>query len=175
MKSIILGALLVGLSACQASVPISPAPYLPRVAVSNQVDGGAIEVRIGGGMRTLAAAKTVADIDHFVIKLYDNGGVLRYTYTSPDATGGVTFTTVPNGTYYITAEAYDSGNVSITAGGAQTSSNTATVSSPQVTYSDGGSALSVGLKLLDGTGEALDSSVTVTPGDDYAGPITTSP
>lgn len=174
MKGIVLGTLLVALTGCQSNL-LATSGGSRQVAVSTVEAGGTIQIRIGQGLKTQAAPKTLVDLDHFVIKLYDDTQTLRYTYTSPDSIGAVTFTTVPNGTYSITAEAFDASNASITQAGAQASSNTATVASPNVSYSDGGTALTVGLKLLDGTGESFGSEVTVTPGSDYSGPISTSP
>lgn len=179
IRSLALGTVLMLVAACSSSVaplPATPAsPATSVVAINGHRLGGAIQVRLAASaFHVQAAPKTAADIDHYVITLYDSTDTEIYSHTTADASAStVTFTSVPDGTYYITGEAFDSA-ASITQGGAQRSTNDVTVASPDVTYSQG-SALTATLQLLDGTGETFDSSLSVTPGKAYTGPITVAP
>lgn len=108
------------------------------------------------GLRTQAASKRPLDVHHVTVKLFrqaDNG--LCATGTLPAASSAqAEFGNLPDGTYYATAEAFESADdsVSITQGGPQASANTVTVTAPTATYSDSGSSLAISLPLLNGTG-----------------------
>jgi streptogramin lyase len=114
------------------------------------------------GFGTRAAARTAGDIGFYRFKLVNVGLATIAAQYQTTATA-FTFSTLPDGTYRLKAEAFSAGGVSITAGGEQTSSNTATVASPAVTYSTG-SSLAVTLPLLAGTGETLYNHVIVSAG-----------
>jgi len=114
-----------------------------------------------------AAAKTVGDITSITYQLWNvPGATVAATYTTTATT--FKFVTVPDGTYQLKAEAFGAGPVSITQGGPQTSSNTATVSAPNVNYS-AGTSLAVTMNLLNGTGETINNSATVNNGTPWAG------
>ncbi len=137
--------------------------------------GATVQIRVNTGFGVKAAPKTSSNVNHYTFKLYTSpGAVLKKTGTSANTT--TAFTTVPDGTYNITAEAFSSADdsVSITTGGPQSSSNTVTVASPAVNYS-AGTALAVTINLLDGTGETVGNQLTVNDGGAYAGAIGFTP
>ena len=177
VKPFLLSAMVMLIGACQAPSVMPATPQTPQVPIGADRQGAVIQVRLASGvsLRTLARPMVGTDIDHFVVKLFNAANdALLYTYTTPNANTAVSFSAVPNGGYYITGEAFDA-TASITKGGAQRSTNTVTVASPNVTYSTG-TALNASLPLLDGTGEAFGGSLNVTDGNAYTGPITvTSP
>ena len=149
-------ALLVTLAAC--AVP----PSMPK--------GSTVEVKLqtGSFLRTLAARKTIADINHYHVKLIStatNTVVSEADTTSQDTQ----FTQVPDGTYRLKANAFDSTGASIVTGGEQTSGNTATVTSPAVSYSDNSNCLKVDVALLNATGEAINNHINVTDGQAWTG------
>ena len=169
---LLLGGLLL-IGACASEVNI------------NQVEQGMTIIArvLEPGMSILAAPKTTADVDHYRFKLYDYGPdtVAKNGDDVQKALGASTntatsFTTVPDGNYYLKAEAWgDAGEtVTLTQGGIQNSSNTVTVASPSVTYSVG-VALTVTLDLLDGTGETVANSLTVNDGAAWTGAIGFTP
>lgn len=173
MQRIFVGFLAYLVTGCAA-----PPPQLPRVTLGAVQNQNAVLVQLTptAGLRTQAAAKTLGDIDHYVVKLYNTSGpTLVYTHTTPNNSNtAFYFNNVPDGTYSITAEAFDGGNASLTQGGAQTSANTVTVLGAATTYSNAGSALTVALALFNQTSAQLDSSLSVTPGSN-APAITVTP
>jgi hypothetical protein len=65
-------AVLVGLTACSSGAPPIVNAAGPILSTSNaSVEGMSVEVRIDTGtqLKTLAARKTIADIDHYHVKL----------------------------------------------------------------------------------------------------------
>ncbi len=135
--------------------------------------GSVVEVRLDTGavLKTLAARKTLADIHHYHIKLVSTttGAVIAEGDTTNLQSH---FDNVPNGTYLLIADAIDAAGNSIVQGGAQTSVNTVTVSSPTVTYSDGTPCLKVTLRLLDATGETVGNKLRVIEGAEWNGTAT---
>ena len=160
MKSVqVLWVLLGSMVAVAACAPVLQSP----LGKGMSVDGG---VTVGGAFGTQAAAKTPGQIDHYTYSLYNTGTTtVAATYTTVATT--CHFASVPDGTYKLQAEAFDSGNASITQGGAKLGTNTATVASPSVTYSAGN--LLVNLPLLDATGESVANSVTSSAGNAWTG------
>ena len=148
--------LLVTLAAC--AVP----PSMPK---GSTVD---VKLQTGSFLRTLAARKTSADINHYHVKLVSaatNTVVSEADTTSQDTQ----FTQVPDGTYRLKADAFDSTGASLVQGGEQTSGNTATVASPAVSYSDNSNCLKVDVALLNATGEAINNHINVTDGQAWTG------
>ena len=131
------------------------------------------------GFTTKAALKSVADVQYYVFQL-----VSVAQPTLPLATNVVTvsaasaschFTTVPNGTYQLRADVQDAGHNSISVSGPSLSTVTATVTSPNVTYSNVSGPLSTSLQLLNGTGETIASGASVVNGNPYTGSVTAGP
>jgi hypothetical protein len=178
-----LSLVLIAVAAsCQATPPMPAGslgtPYLDGSAASGTVaeQGSTVEIRIDTGttMQTKAARKTVADIDHYHVKLVnvDTGVVL----VEGDTTNLVNFFhKVPNGIYKVAVDALDASGNSVVQGGAQDSLNTVTVASPNVTYSDDASCLKVRLQLLNATGEDVGSKIIVEDGDEFTGTPELSP
>ena len=152
----------IWLTAAAATLIVACAP----AAIS---PSGGVEIRAGvtAGMHTQAAPKTQTDVAYYRYRLWNTASGNAVLTHETQATS-VTFGAVANGTYALKVEAFDAADASITQGGEQTSLNTAVVSAPTVTYSSG-SALTVAVPLLDGTGEAIANSVTVTDGNPWAG------
>ncbi len=132
-----------------------------------------VAIRMNEPMSTQATGfKSVADINHFTIKLFDWTGSALGSQREVHATGsgtvaGMYFTNVPSGMYKVTAEAFSSANdsVTITTGGAQTSSNFVTVNAGATppTYSSG-TTLAVAMTLLNGTGDTIGAVLTINNG-----------
>lgn len=101
---------------------------------------------------------TVGNVATYAFELRrqsDNGVAASFSAGGPKAR----FVGVPDGTYYLRADALNGSAQSLVQGGPQTSANTVTVASPSVLYSTGGS-LTVSLNLLDGQGKILPVHVT---------------
>jgi hypothetical protein len=176
IKKVLPLVLIAVAASCQATPPMPAVslgtPYLDGSAASGTVAelGSTVEIRIDTGttMQTQAARKTVADIDHYHVKLVnvDTGVVL----VEGDTTNLVNFFhKVLNGTYKVVVDALDAAGNSVVQGGAQDSLNTVMVASPNVTYSDDASCLKVRLKLLNATGESVGSKIVVDDGDEWTG------
>jgi streptogramin lyase len=164
-------ALVSAIAACsQAPLP-APLQGGPVLSSTNtQLQGATVEVRIETGtqLKTLAAKKTIADVDHYHIKLINTA--TNVVVAEGDSTDLVSFFhKMPNGTYKVNVDALDATGASIVQGGAQDSSNTVTVAAPNVTYSDGGPCLKVRLKLLNATGEKVGNNIVVEDGDEWTG------
>jgi hypothetical protein len=178
-----LSMVLIAVAAsCQAAPPMPAgslgAPYLDATAAMGPVAelGSTVEVRIDTGttMQTKAARKTVADIDHYHVKLVNVA--TSVILVEGDTTNLVNFFhKVPNGTYKVVVDALDADGNSVVQGGAQDSLNMVTVASPNVTYSDDASCLKVRLKLLNATGEDVGSKIIVEDGDEFTGTPVMSP
>lgn len=142
---------------------------LPLVACGITPSESSVAVRVQFGMTTQAAPKTLGQIDHITFTLLDANDVVRAVKRTSQS--DLTFQSVPDGTYRLMAEAFESSDdsQSITAGGPQCSSNTVTVASPTVAYSDGDTALRVAIRLADGTGETGALSLDITPGQAWTG------
>jgi sugar lactone lactonase YvrE len=171
IKKVFAAVLLATLTACNSSTSPLASQTAPIFSSSNAtVQGSTVEVRIETGtqLKTLAAKKTIADVDHYHIKLINTTtGVVM---AEGDATDLVSFfQKVPNGTYKVNVDALDATGNSIVQGGAQDSANTVTVAAPSVTYSDGGPCLKVRLKLLNATGEKVGNNIIVEDGDEWSG------
>lgn len=127
--------------------------------------GATIRVQVSLGMRVLAAPKTLGDVDHFNLELHRIPATPVHAHTTSGGTDrAFFFNSVPDGSYLLKAEAFDSANASITQGGKQTSSNTVSVSGNTVVYSDGGSALVVALTLLNETISGVTFDMLLNPG-----------
>jgi hypothetical protein len=170
-------AILVGLTACSSGAPSVLKPTGPVLSSSNAVtEGMSVEVRIETGtqLKTQAARKTIADINHYYVKLVNTAtGIVVADGTTTNLTNF--FHKVPNGTYKVVVDALDANGNSVVQGGAQDSSNTVIVAAPDVTYSDGDSCLKVRLKLLNATGEGVGSRIIVEDGDEWTGTPQMSP
>jgi hypothetical protein len=152
--------------------------FAPQGATVN----GAVD--IGGTFGVTAARKVRADIERIDYKLLTSPGGVQVGSTFSvnkstqagsvfGATTTCRFLTVPDGTYVMTADAFDAGSVNITQGGTVTSANTVTVTSPNVTYTAGAAGvttnLTIALPLLNGTGETINNTTTVTDGSLWTG------
>lgn len=133
--------------------------------------GATLRVRVAGGMGIQAAAKVAADIDTLHVRLLraSDATLVKSHQTNGSTSVALYFDHVPDGTYYLTAEAFDGTGASITQGGFQTSGNTATVSNMSVSYSDNGTELAVQLRLLDETTAEPQLTFTVNPGQPWTG------
>jgi hypothetical protein len=171
IKKVFAAVLLATLTACNSSTSLLASQTVPIFSSSNAtVQGATVEVRIETGtqLKTLAAKKTIADVDHYHIKLINTA--TNVVVAEGDSTDLVSFFhKMPNGTYKVNVDALDADGNSIVQGGAQDSSNTVTVASPNVTYSDGGPCLKVRLKLLSATGEKVGNKIIVEDGDEWTG------
>jgi sugar lactone lactonase YvrE len=111
---------------------------------------------------------TVGDVATYLFELRrtsDNS--VAGSFTSPQPTAR--FAGVPDGTYYLRADARNALTQSLVEGGAQNSLNTVTVATPSVLYSAGG-ALDVMLNLRNGQGMVLGVNITAP----YTGGFVTS-
>ncbi|MBC7545949.1 MAG: hypothetical protein H7338_24740, partial [Candidatus Sericytochromatia bacterium] len=127
--------LVILLIACQA---------VPPTAGGNSDATATVRVALQVAAAPFQTKAVVADIDHVTLKLAATAGGISL----PDAVRvqplfganvDVAFPNVPNGAYKLTAEAFSStdDSASITRGGANSSTNTASVGSGAVTYSSG--------------------------------------
>ncbi len=134
-----------------------------------------------------ANRKVRADIDHIAYKLLDattlaqvGPTVTVFKATQPGNVFGaaitVQFQQVPNGTFRMSAEAFDTGGSTISQNGTVAgvpiagtilSTNTVTVAAGQTPPVSG--TLTLTLNLLDATGETVDTAVTVTNGQALTG------
>lgn len=166
--SFVLVSVIAGCNA--VSLPTSSDSGVILSTTHTATMGASVEVRIdtGATIKTQAAKKTIADVHHYHLVLIN--AVTGATVAEGDVTDLVSFFhKVPNGTYKVRVDALDAAGTSIVQGGAQDSSNSVTVASPNVTYSDGGPCLKVRLKLLNATGEKAGTAITVEDGDDWVG------
>lgn len=85
MQKVFFGFLAFLVTGCAA-----PPPQLPRVTLGAVHNQNAVLVQLTptAGLRTQAAAKTLGDIDHYVVKLYNTSGpTLAYTHTQQQQHG----------------------------------------------------------------------------------------
>lgn len=161
------------LVACQSPAgPLARAPHGDLVStaagpLSPLRAGPDIQVRVtlaAGPFGTKALQRRVGDVSrlHYDLVATATPTVVLASFDTPSTT--CRFNRVPDGTYRVRVEAFDAGNVSITQTnpaqdtpvlGPIASTNTVTVTSPAVTYSNAGVALSVPLTLLNATGETV--------------------
>lgn len=178
MKTSIYLAAAVLLGSCASEIGIQ-APKGISIAVG---------VNVVEGFTVKAAPKTTANVNHYSFHLFscgvdtvcgngdDGAAVAVGDSVGEDKTS--TFTTVPDGKYYLAAQAWeDAGEtISISQGGlVANAADSVTVASPNVTYAPADGALNVTLTLLDGTGESVSNSLTVNNGSAWAGAIGFTP
>jgi hypothetical protein len=164
----LLAVLVTAAAACSSVTVIHGGRLLPGgspVLASLQTGGPGFGVR--------AAPKSVADVSYYVYKLV-NVSTGSVAVSAQSNVTSFAFATVPDGTYRLKAEAFSGSSVSLTVGGEQTSSNQATVSTPNVFYSVG-TSLAVTIQLLHGTGETIANGVAVLNGNPWSGPPVGAP
>jgi hypothetical protein len=160
-QSLVLVTLLtVGMLGCQpGGVPASVNGQTSSATTAVGIGRGAtvvVSLVLPDGFTVKAPAAKVTDVRHYVARLVDSAtstpvGAALDLY--PQTTG--TFTGVPDGAYYVTIDAQDAANASITEGGAparSTNSVTVAQSGTDVRYSDSATTLNVALQLRNGTG-----------------------
>jgi len=115
--------------------------------------------------RTIARNMTVGDVATYTFELWQTPSTLMASYSTTAATAK--FAQVPDGTYFLKANAFNGSGQSLVQGGASVASaNTVTVAAantPSLTYSSG-TSLAVTLNLLNGTGETTADTLTVLNG-----------
>jgi sugar lactone lactonase YvrE len=147
-------------AACSAVAPTlrADSPTAWDLGARNGASIG-VSVQATRGFQTQQALPaTVGNVDSYLFELRrtsDNGIAGSFTSALPQAR----FTGVPDGTYYLRADARNALPQSLVQGGPQNSLNTVTVASPNVVYSAGG-GLTVTLNLLNGQGLILPVHIT---------------
>lgn len=133
--------------------------------------GATVAVKMRQVFRTMAAAKTAADVDHLHLRLMQAYSGVIQSEGDWVGTSDAQFTQVPDGTYELAADAVDRQGNSLVIGGEQYSGNQVTVQAPFVTYSDGSDALLVQLAMLGATGEDLAAAVDLQDGPAWSGSV----
>ncbi|MBC7543456.1 MAG: hypothetical protein H7338_12065 [Candidatus Sericytochromatia bacterium] len=149
MQRFFLFVLVVCLTACQSTVQITTGGAGPLKTTAR--------IQVTLPIAPLKIQAQPADVHHLTLTMYEQGtpATPQGSATVPGAGGGnvtATFTNIPVGTYRLSAEAFRSSDdsVSISQGGAITSTNTAVVAVGSVTYNSGAAFSLPLLELISG-------------------------